>query len=516
MATSEDSPKTASPRVLALDALRGLALLGMALSDFVPKLLPAWMYHGQNAPPSNDTVVTIFGITWVDLVFPFFLFAMGAAIPLAIRARMDRGATSKDIAKWLLIRGALLAVFSLVDEHFRAGVFATTPDATANLATILGCALMFLMFARWPANPSTPEMNSSPAPGGGREGANSRRFQTTKILTWLGWMGAFLLLVSSHYADGNRGFANYRLDIILMVLANMALFGGAIWFLTQTKPLVRWAICASVFMIFLTKDLGGVGTTIWQYTPIQHLQKDHWPYLLNFDTWPYQRFVPIVYHFEYIKYLLIVIPGTICGDLYRERFTDNAETWEPWRSRAAGLIGVAMSAIATIGLFAREVVATTLVLFALSAISLRLLRKPGSALEQRIRKFAEYGTAFVVFGLLVEPLGGGIRKASPTASYFLLTTGLAFFALVGLSVLIDVAKRDRWIRTTTELGQNPILGYILTTNLVPAIFGLIAANEFAAKQTDNPWLQSIVAFIETLVVAYAAAWFTRRKVFLRT
>jgi predicted acyltransferase len=36
-------------------------------------------------PPDHKFNPAIPGITWVDLVFPFFLFSMGVAIPLALR-----------------------------------------------------------------------------------------------------------------------------------------------------------------------------------------------------------------------------------------------------------------------------------------------------------------------------------------------------------------------------------------------------------------------------------------------
>lgn len=70
-------------RVYALDALRGLAILGMILSGqllFGENALPSWMYHAQVPPPAHKWIGTLPGITWVDLVFPFFIFARGAAI----------------------------------------------------------------------------------------------------------------------------------------------------------------------------------------------------------------------------------------------------------------------------------------------------------------------------------------------------------------------------------------------------------------------------------------------------
>jgi predicted acyltransferase len=82
-------------RALSLDALRGLAILMMVLSGVVPyRVLPDWMYHAQLPPPTHAFDPTLAGLTWVDLVFPMFLFAMGAAIPMALSRRLEKGISS--------------------------------------------------------------------------------------------------------------------------------------------------------------------------------------------------------------------------------------------------------------------------------------------------------------------------------------------------------------------------------------------------------------------------------------
>ncbi|MDD2583953.1 MAG: DUF5009 domain-containing protein, partial [Bacteroidales bacterium] len=76
-------------RYLSLDLLRGLSIFGMVFSALVPfGVLPAWMYHIQNPPPNHNLDITISGISWVDLVFPIFIFCMGVAIPLSGREKI--------------------------------------------------------------------------------------------------------------------------------------------------------------------------------------------------------------------------------------------------------------------------------------------------------------------------------------------------------------------------------------------------------------------------------------------
>lgn len=59
-------------RALALDALRGYAIITMVLSaTIVTHVLPGWMSHAQTPPPDHVFNPLLPGVTWVDLVFPF-------------------------------------------------------------------------------------------------------------------------------------------------------------------------------------------------------------------------------------------------------------------------------------------------------------------------------------------------------------------------------------------------------------------------------------------------------------
>ncbi len=76
----------ASPRrITSIDALRGLVIFTMIYVNDIAgvdsRIVPAWMRHFQG--PS--------GMTFVDLVFPAFLFVMGMSVPIALNARLGRG-----------------------------------------------------------------------------------------------------------------------------------------------------------------------------------------------------------------------------------------------------------------------------------------------------------------------------------------------------------------------------------------------------------------------------------------
>ena len=90
MNKTTDNNKQPTRRAYSLDALRGYAILTMVLSaTVVYGILPAWMYHAQEPPPTHAYQPDLAGLTWVDLVFPFFLFAMGAAFPFSLRRKYE-------------------------------------------------------------------------------------------------------------------------------------------------------------------------------------------------------------------------------------------------------------------------------------------------------------------------------------------------------------------------------------------------------------------------------------------
>ncbi len=74
----------ATDRIASIDIFRGLTVLVMVFVDnlgFV-KGLPWWTHH---MPLGSN------GMTYVDMVFPAFLFVMGVSIPLAVERRVSAG-----------------------------------------------------------------------------------------------------------------------------------------------------------------------------------------------------------------------------------------------------------------------------------------------------------------------------------------------------------------------------------------------------------------------------------------
>ena len=132
-------------RAYALDALRGYSIITMVLSATVAwNSLPGWMYHAQTPPPDRAFDASLSGITWVDLVFPFFLFAMGAAFPFSIKKRFEKGDTKLRLVYEAIKRGVQLTFFAIFIQHFYPYVLSNPQDVRAWLLSILCFIILFL------------------------------------------------------------------------------------------------------------------------------------------------------------------------------------------------------------------------------------------------------------------------------------------------------------------------------------------------------------------------------------
>jgi len=505
----------------------------------LPDTLPPWMYHGQLPPPDHKFNDQIFGITWVDLVFPMFLFSMGAAIPLALHKRLEKGDSVLKCIGQILWRALLLAAFSLLVKHLSPGEWSKVHDAETFKICLLGFGLLILMFIRWP----------KPVPA-----------WLGRVLALAAWVAVAWMIHHHHFRDDRDGFARDRIDVILVALANVAASGGIVWLLTRCRPLLRLGIATAVALIFLTQDdKGSLGKAIWDFTPVQLLGPIH------DKIW-----FPIFYHFEYHKYLLIVLPGTFCGDLILNRRVKKEETTEavapsqpeaapmavdpspkglreslerqheewqqeqeepaeappeppkkepkkradiPWGPFLAVPAALAAIPLACWGLFSREVLLTSGILLGLGVII--VIASWRDSFDMALSRF---GFAYVFLGLLAEPIGGGIRKDSPTLSYFLLTAGLGFWLVLALERLCGLTFFRRLASPITMTGQNPILAYAAITGLVAPLVGLIGYSDYVARTRfgTDPWQLALAdGGVRTAFLVLIAVIFTRMHLFLR-
>jgi len=111
MSTIAKAPSTsgtiAAPRVVSIDIFRGLT---MAVMIFVNELsgvrgLPWWTYHA---------LADVDVMTYVDMVFPFFLFSVGMSLPLSVSQRLKRNPSLPSLWMHVLLRSASLLALGLI------------------------------------------------------------------------------------------------------------------------------------------------------------------------------------------------------------------------------------------------------------------------------------------------------------------------------------------------------------------------------------------------------------------
>jgi predicted acyltransferase len=106
----------ARPRVVSVDALRGLIIFTMIYVNDISgaKHVPWWMKHFSDSFKGS-------GMTFVDLVFPAFLFIVGMSIPFALGARITRGDPIWKILGHILIRTFSLLVIGILMVNSESG-----------------------------------------------------------------------------------------------------------------------------------------------------------------------------------------------------------------------------------------------------------------------------------------------------------------------------------------------------------------------------------------------------------
>src|SRR5262245_14500456 len=86
-------------RIESLDVLRGLAVAGMIVVNNPGDWTAVY-------PQLQHAYWT--GLTLADLVFPAFIFTMGAALPFAVERRRAAGASTGDIYRRIGLRAVML------------------------------------------------------------------------------------------------------------------------------------------------------------------------------------------------------------------------------------------------------------------------------------------------------------------------------------------------------------------------------------------------------------------------
>lgn len=459
-------------RTLSLDAFRGLAILMMVLSGVVPyRLLPGWMYHAQLPPPRHIFSPELAGITWVDLVFPMFLFAMGAAIPLALSRKFEILQSPWERNKLILLRGLKLMVFAVFLQHVRPYTLNAGPDYFTWLQALLGLLVLFLLY--------------------------STKFPFNIPVKWArgaGILGGSIILVTYTFPDGS-GFSLGRSDIIILVLANMALFGSWVWWLTRDNPRWRLGVMALLAGLILSSTTEGWVKVVWESSP-----------------------VPALFKFYYLKYLFIIIPGIMVGEWLK--------SWTPSPDYGTGktgklivyvaISGALLAVINVVGLYTRWVELTVILSGFIVVGQWYILGKFKDEIPHTITNIVRFAAFILILGLCLEPFEGGIKKDVSTFSYYFVTTGLSMYILLFFMVFLDIKNRVKFFPLLVENGQNPMFAYVGMMNLIFPVLAITNLDLLTNKYFLDPWMGLLRGVIYTVILAWITAKLTRKGYIWKT
>jgi predicted acyltransferase len=553
-------------RWLGLDALRGLAILLMCLSGMIPKTLPNWMDHGyqphyrpnaegvwqRTFDPAKDEDPKFDGrwkaYTWVDWVFPGFLFAMGAAIPLAMRPRIDAREKWHRLIGGVFLRWLSLIAFAYFVHQFSYHALRGEP-LLRQMLSLVGFALCFALYVRLPRN------------------------TTASLARWirLGSLATILCLIVAINSLPGQTFKWDERDIIILLLAHGYLVASLAWLVTRDWPWVRFAMLAPVLLL-----AHYVAISPSQYPEWLWLGKDLWTAVdnvvkqpliwLNVPKWinasspfateawkPLLDFTPL-WNFSWYKFLWCIIPGTMAGDwALRWARSGSSSGLTNLRSVATIVLPVLIAAGTFAGLqhYGYPVIGVggplatpylAVVLTLPLVVGYLVAVWPSSQTGAAHFTLSIVGASFLLIGIALAVLRvpaadgsgnwvffeGGISKGPPaTLSYYFTAVGNSMLLLVALTELIDI----RGFRKSTGLlianGQNPLLAYYLSHGTVAAVLALAIFSPWAASMPDikggkaisiellfgshyfnpneQPWIGFLWGAIKTLLIA-AIVW----------
>ena len=463
-------------RAYALDALRGYAIVTMVLSATVSwGALPGWMYHAQTPPPNRAFDASLTGITWVDLVFPFFLFAMGAAFPFSIGKRAEKGDSKLKLVYEAIKRGIQLTFFAIFIQHFYPHILSNPQDTRAWWLAILCFIILFPMFMRIPFN--IPDWQRI-------------------MIKVIAYGTATFLMMTTSYANGRVFDVSFH-NIIILLLANMAVFGSVIYIFTMHHRLMRIGIMLVLMALLVSGQVENSWTqVVYNYTPL-----------------------PWAFHFEYLHYLLIVIPGSIAGeyliDWLNKPHSSSEESTPKWKAIGMILLIVTIIIVNLAGLYTHRLVLNLLVNILLLTTGYFLLRK-GAGFAELWRKLFAAGTFLLILGLCLEPFQGGIKKDPATFSYLLVTSGLAFMALLLLNVVCDYFRCVKSTRFLIMPGQNPMMAYVAGDLLIMPVIHLVGVSSLLAYFNGDAWMGFLRGVLLTALSILITFFFTKIKYLWRT
>lgn len=470
-------------RLLSLDMLRGLSIFGMVFSAIIPSgVLPPWMYHIQNPPPTHNLDMAQAGITWVDMVFPIFIFCMGVAIPLSGRAKIAAGKSAKEYFKELFTRFFMLWGFAYLCVLLN---MSNCGGAIAQLLTLAGFCVLFPLY-----------LQSSKG----------------RAIKWpLRAAGILLCLLLIFIGERLYGFniSLGRRSIIIFLLAFLYLFGGAIWYLTRERLNLRALIFALLLLFTLVTQYMELPATTYANP--------------NIRWW---------FNMEEFYFLLLLLPATYVGDLLsgNKAPAETAAQAKVGKGALRVLLEGALSLIILLfctwtlyflykiyrpdfnAALSRESLISLNLL--INCALLPLMGIGTAQLWPRFKGVFAIAALFLLWGLLMDPLDNGIKKVPCTISYCFVSFGISSLLLIALNFAAQI-RSNPLQRIFAGAGANPLMSYVAYYILLLPILKLTGIMTWLQEITASPLAGVARAALLVLISMWIVSLFSQKRIFWR-
>lgn len=467
-------------RALSIDALRGYAIITMVLSaTILTSILPGWMSHAQTPPPDHAFNPNLPGITWVDMVFPSFLFAMGAALPFSVGRKFRKGKSKWSLAGSALLRGVKLAFFAILIQHFYPYMISSPQDMKAWLLAIFCFVLLFPIYMRLPW-----EMPS-----------------WVRVAIQLGAAAiGVVVMLNIDYARGYH-FTPFTSNIIILILAEVAVFATLLYIVTMDKPYWRIGILALLAGLFISSDADAAS---WQ-----HVVMTYTP-------------IPWLYNPLYLKYLFLVMGGCYAGEVL-SRWADQRAAAPKSEPCSCEKYVAATMVVLTLGivvsnlyfLYMRMMVANLVCSAACIAVGAYILRK-GDGYIALWRQLFVFGAFMLMLGLFWEAYEGGIKKDPVNFTYLFTTGGMSFMTLIFFSVICDYYQCSRSTAFLVLSGRNPMVAYVAADLLIYPLLQMTGLLKFFGVFYSSALGGFMNGVILTSLAVLVTVVFTKLKCIWRT
>ena len=217
------------------------------------------------------------------------------------------------------------------------------------------------------------------------------------------------------------------------------------------------------------------------------------------------------FSWDWLQYLLIVIPGSITGDMILQHSRSGEKLDIDTKRVAAGCLALAAAIVQLWGLFTRHIAADLIISAVMGAGFIALTWKDRTVYSNT----GIIGFALMIAGIIFDPIDGGITKDYCNLSYVLTTGGMA--ALVSTFLLMLEFKFGTKARFIAGVGQNPMLAYTVTTFLIGPVISLAGLlqllGDLAAGSQFWGVIQGVIITLLMMGVTFA---FTKLKLFWRS